>query len=214
MTTPLAYTITARPVTAQTADAARRQQDAVESAVAAVQDVFDTLPPDDLRLLAQRISAVLHRPVSADDETFRQHASGGRTFTVPERIAAEIEATLDGFRFRQELLHDALTTAEVAELLGTSRQAPHERLKSGGLIAVLDGGVWRFPAWQFDPEGPDRVVRGLPRVARAFEGSDLARINWFVRTNPHLEGRTPLEALKQGDIKRAEVAARAATPDP
>lgn len=210
MSAPLTYTITAPPVTAQTADAARRQQDAVASAVAAVQDVFDTLPPDDLKLLAERINAVLHQAVSADAEAFRQRAAGGRTFTMPERIAAEIEATLDSFRFRQDLLRDALTTAEVAELLGTSRQAPHERLQSGGLIAVLDGGVWRFPAWQFDPEGPDRVVRGLPRVARAFEGSDLARVNWFVRPNPHLGGRTPLEALKQGDIKQAEAAARAA----
>lgn len=29
---------------------------------------------------------------------------------------------------------------------------------------MFDRGVWRFPSWQFDPEGPDETIDGLPEV--------------------------------------------------
>src|SRR4051812_10526818 len=46
---------------------------------------------------------------------------------------------------RRELLAGTKTASEVAALLGTSRQTPHDRLESGTLIAVYDRGAWRFP---------------------------------------------------------------------
>jgi hypothetical protein len=82
-------------------------------------------------------------------------------------------------------------------------------VKGGTLLAVLDRGVWRFPAWQFDPEGPDGVVEGLPEVLRALEVSPLAKASWLVRPNQYLEGRTPLAALKEGRVEAVRSAAEA-----
>lgn len=125
-------------------------------------------------------------------------ALAGRTFTHEERIQLEMDSLFHYFQQRRQLLDGALTTSRVAGLLGTSRQTPHDRVKARTLLGVLDSGVLRFPAWQFDPEGPDGVVDGLPDVLRALKVSDFAKLNWLVRPNPFLEGLTPVQALKQG----------------
>jgi excisionase family DNA binding protein len=90
----------------------------------------------------------------------------GRSFGEEERTRLEDLSLQQRLQRHNELLQDSLTVAQVAELLGTSRQTPHDRVKSGSLLAVEDRGMLRFPAWQFDPESENGVVAGLPRVAR------------------------------------------------
>lgn len=68
------------------------------------------------------------------------------------------------------------------------------------MLGVLDNGVWRYPIWQFDPEGPNGVVDGLPDVLKALTVSELAKASWLTRTNQVLK-TTPIEALKQGRKK-------------
>ena len=67
---------------------------------------------------------------------------------------------------------------------------------------MLDRGVWRFPVWQFDPSGPDGVIPGLPTVMRTLQLSPLAKMSWLQRANPVLDGLTPLDALKRGEVQR------------
>lgn len=125
-------------------------------------------------------------------------------FQPDERERQELELTslLRNFEWRRRLLADALSASEVAQLLGTSRQTPHDRVKSSSLLAVLDRGVWRFPHWQFDPVGPDGVVDGFPEVLRALQVSPIAKVSWLVRPNPYLDGLTPITALKRGNKER------------
>jgi hypothetical protein len=133
----------------------------------------------------------------------------GRTFSEEEQARLEHLAELQRFQRRRELLRDSLTVAQVAELLGTSRQTPHDRMKSGSLLAVEDRGMLRFPAWQFDPESENGVVSGLPGVSRLLRVSPLARIAWFTRSNPYLDGETPLDVLKAGQVEQVSELARA-----
>ena len=97
----------------------------------------------------------------------------------------------------------------MAGLLGTTRQTPHDRAGKGKLLAVMDQGRLRFPAWQFDPDGPDGVVAGLSDVLRALDASPLGKASWLTRPNPYLEGRPPLQALRDGDLARVLDQARA-----
>ena len=122
----------------------------------------------------------------------------GRTFSQEEKLKLELHSLFAYFERRRELLDDSLTSSEVADLLGTSRQTPHDRLKNRTLLAVLDRGAYRFPIWQFDAEGPDGVIEGFPEVLRALNLSDFAKLSWLVRPNPILDGFTPIAALKQG----------------
>lgn len=126
----------------------------------------------------------------------------GRVFSKQERIELELKSLFRYFKHRRDLLSDSLTASEVAELLGTSRQTPHDRLKNQTLLGVLDRGAYRFPLWQFDAEGPDGVIEGLSEVLRALNLSDFGKLNWLVRPNPILDGMTPIEALKRGMKER------------
>ncbi|MDB5059062.1 MAG: hypothetical protein JWO59_2534 [Chloroflexi bacterium] len=108
---------------------------------------------------------------------------------------------LRGFQHRRKLLKDALTTKQVADMFGASRQMPLDRLKAGNLVAVRDGGDWRFPSWQFDPEGPDGVIDGLPTIIAALPASPMLRVGWLSTPHPAL-GMAPIDALRIGRLNQ------------
>lgn len=187
-----------------------RERRAIGRVVSTVQELLSHVPADRLADALARAGDALAEPnVDEIGSQLALELADGRTYSPQERWAIEVDAQLRAFQFRRELLADALTATQVAELLGTSRQTPHDRVRSGSLLAVLDRGQLRFPRWQFDPRGPDGVVAGLPSVIRALEVSPLAKVSWLTRPNPYLEERTPLEALRDGDLERVLDVARA-----
>lgn len=135
-------------------------------------------------------------------ESVLVEALTGRTFSQKEGIELEMESLFQYFQQRRQLLEGALTAPQVAKLLGRSRQTPHDRVKAHTLLGVFDNGSLRFPAWQFDPEGPDGVIDGLANVLKTLQVSDFAKLNWLVRSNPFLDGLTPVQALKEGQKER------------
>ena len=118
----------------------------------------------------------------------------------------EAEALRRYFLYRRELLRDCYTSSQVAALLGTSRQTPHDRLRARTLLAVQERGRYCFPKWQFDPAGPEGVVAGLPAVLRALDVPALSQVSWLRTPSPYLDGRTPLDALRQGETARVDAA--------
>jgi hypothetical protein len=171
---------------------------------------LNALTADEQAEVLSRISAALEETVP-----MKGHAelvdvlTGGRQYTAEERAALESAVLTRSFARRRELLAGTKTASEVAAILGTSRQTPHDRLESGTLIAVYDRGAWRFPIWQFDPEGPDGVIAGLPAVIRALHVSPMAKVSWLTRPSPYLDGATPLDVLKHGEIERVVALAKA-----
>jgi hypothetical protein len=134
----------------------------------------------------------------------------GRSFSKKERIQLEMDTLARHFQHRRQLLENAFTAPQVAKILGTSRQTPHDRVGSQTLLAIKDNGKLLFPSWQFDPSGPDGVLEGFPQVLKALAMSDYAKLGWLTKPNPYLEGLPPVEALKQGQggrvIQQAEAA--------
>lgn len=114
----------------------------------------------------------------------------------------ELQSLERYFDERRQLLHGSLTTDQVAKLLGTSRQTPHDRVKAGTLLALSDGGRLRFPHWQFDAGGDDGVVDGLPQTIRALRVGPLESVRWLTKPNQVFEGQTPLDVLRAGDVRR------------
>lgn len=128
----------------------------------------------------------------------------GRALPPRAEVQAARERNLQrGFEERKRLLADAIGVREVAALLDVGRQTPHDRRIAGTLLGVKDRGQWRFPTWQFDADGPDGVVRGLPDALQALRGpiSDLGRVRWFVTPKGDLEDRAPIDALRSGDVE-------------
>jgi hypothetical protein len=136
----------------------------------------------------------------------------GRPAASPSEVAAAQRANLmRGFALRRQVLQETLSAPEVADLLGAaSRQTPYDRANAGTLIAIRDGGRLRFPLWQFDPQGPDGVLDGLAQtVAELPRQSPLGRIVWFITPKRQLQGRTPLELLRDGEVDPVLAEARA-----
>ncbi len=203
----LNFRISTPAPTAKGAAKARQERAAVR-AVEALQHLLEASTLEDLEVISSHLERALKSPeVPENRRALVADLTGRREYGHQERSALEMAALVRSFRRRRELLEGSLTASQVAELLVTSRQTPHDRLKSGTLLAVVDRGVWRFPAWQFDPEGPDGVIEGLPEVLRALNASPLAKASWFVRPNQYLAGRTPLEALKDGEMEPVRRAA-------
>ena len=131
-------------------------------------------------------------------------------------IAAESQLELDAlqraFAARRALLVGSIEVAQVVEMLGVSRQAVHEREKKGRLLAVRENGRLRFPLWQFDAQGDDGVVAGLPSVLKALDEiapiPALAKMSWLQKPNGALGGATPLESLRAGQQTLVQSAAR------
>ena len=101
---------------------------------------------------------------------------------------------------RQDLLKDSLTSTQVADLMGWQHhKTASDRLKANTLIGVKDRGVYKFPLWQFDPEGEDGIVDGLPELLSRLNVSNFRKINWLTGPMAAFDNLTPIEVLKKGD---------------
>lgn len=188
---------------AHMAEAGRQRRHNVARAMRGLRVVLDTLPADQVADLAARIETLVP-----------PEAGQGRVDTAQaEAVDREIAAALHAFAVKERLLDGALTAPAVARLLGVSRQTPHDRVRAGTLLAVLDRGVWRFPVWQFDASAPGGVLPGLAPVLQALDGlPPLSKISWFVSPKALLPD-TPLALLRRGrpaDLQEVVLAAQSA----
>jgi hypothetical protein len=175
-------------------------QQALERIALEFQDYLNSLQPEEIKCLAERLTPTNIKPKYSQAEIDFAAKLGADEISDEERSRLELATLTRNFKWRQELLKSSLTAPQVADLLNTTRQTPHDRLKKNSLIAAQDNGVWKFPTWQFDPQGPDGVITGLPDVLKALKVPALSKISWLTRPNQALNGWTPIEALKFGRI--------------
>jgi hypothetical protein len=104
------------------------------------------------------------------------------------------------YQRRQALLKDSLTSTQVADLMGWQHhKTASDRLKANAIVGVKDRGVYKFPLWQFDPEGEDGMVDGLPELLSRLNISNFRKINWLSQPMAAFDNLTPIEVLKKGD---------------
>ena len=161
--------------------------------------LLEGLNQEALTALAERFRAAPKYTESEKDAKFAKRI-GVRKYEPEERMALEIASLMHYFDYRKSLLANALSASRVAEMLGTSRQTPHDRVKAGFLLGILDNNVLKFPEWQFDPEGPNGVAKGLPEVLDAIKCGTFAKISWLGSPNSIFDGLRPIDALKMGRI--------------
>jgi len=118
-------------------------------------------------------------------------------------------AMLRGQLAKRELLDaggGALSSAEVAHLLGVSRQTVNNRRLKGRLIGVPTArGDYEYPVWQFAAGG---VLPGLERVLMAMrDHHPWTQISYMLNADVRLGERTPLEVLRQGRVDDVVAAA-------
>lgn len=80
----------------------------------------------------------------------------------------------------------------------------HDRCKAGTLLGLKDNGVYKFPLWEFDPEGDNGVIEGLPEILKTLSISNFAKLNWLTKPLRAFDHQTPVEVLKRGDREDIE----------
>ncbi len=112
-------------------------------------------------------------------------------------------AKLRGLKRKQQLIEQAggtLTSEQVAEVLGITRQAVDKRRASGQLLALTQGKRgYSYPGFQFE-EG--KTLGGLEETLKQLAGLDpWMQLVFFVGPNDRLTGKAPIEALRAGNSR-------------
>lgn len=144
------------------------------------------------------------------------------------RLSADLLAEVEGVSRPQELPSEArfaeatrlllqragggLSLTEAANLIGTSRQALHKRVKVGSALGLMDGAELVLPKFQFVKEG-DRtsVLKGLAKIIKLFDSSKAGRwsaLQFLLEQDPNL-AVAPVQALKTGEVQQVVDAAAA-----
>ena len=162
--------------------------------------------PEDLKVLERSLEPKVVLP--AEKELAKKIA--GKDYVEGRSLELELANLERYYQRRRELLEGSITSSKVAELLGCQNRATvRDRRLANTLLGVKDGGVYKYPLWQFDPSGDDGVLDGLPEVLAALDVSDFTKLNWFNKPHLAFDKKTPIEMLKQGEIEAVVIEARA-----
>lgn len=115
------------------------------------------------------------------------------------------------FQDRQQVLDQSLSRAQVADLLGISRQAVSELIGSGRLLGLRHGREWRLPAWQLDGDTAEGYLPGIVDLQHVFPGGVTSLTLWVQQPNADLDGRRPVDVLHAGGVSQVVAAARVLT---
>ena len=151
-----------------------------------------TASPTDFELLVNAVSATSTAAVSTDGDPL-------------------IRAKLRGIEHRKRILEKlggTLSAEQVSELIGISRQAVDRRRSQNQLIGLTQGKRgYAYPAFQFED---GKTLDGLKEVLDALSGHDpWMQSIFFANGNDRLNGKTPLDALRQGKTEAVVRAAEA-----
>jgi hypothetical protein len=168
----------------------------VDRAITVVERLTDTVDEPRLRaaLEADTDAAILTALGLIENPSGEPAAPG------PDPLAT---ARLRGEQAKRDILAaqgNMLDPDTVAARLGWSSEVVEERRQAGLLLALpLDHDTWGFPTWQFTEEG---LLSGLEQVLRSLNAPDpWSRILFLQSGDPYLDGQTPLELIRRGEIE-------------
>ncbi|MGV2831556.1 hypothetical protein [Myxosarcina sp. GI1(2024)] len=187
----------------------KSKQEAVTVILKQLENLFEVAEPEDLIRIQQSLSPKVVSP--QERELAKKIAGKDFVEPNPSRLLELQLGNLERYyQRRRELLADSITSSKVAELLGCeNRSTVRDRRLANKILGIKDKGVYKYPLWQFDPEGDDGVIDGLTEVLAALDVSDFTKLNWFCKPHLAMNGKTPVEMLKQGEIEAVVVEARA-----
>jgi hypothetical protein len=121
------------------------------------------------------------------------------------------EAFLRGIEANRRLIKEnggVFSTERVAEFLGITTEAVNKRRNACNLLGLMfRRRGYMYPAWQFDQERG--TVPGLEETLLVLAAHDEWMQNiFFISGNTRLNGRRPLDLLREGNIQSVIDAAR------
>ena len=149
-------------------------------------------------------------------QQFEATAALEDTLADPENSGADSSSGVATFEGASEALLEraggALSLTQATKLLGVSRQALHKRIAAGTALGMMIGNEIAVPKLQFSEKGGrHEIVPGVGSVTKLFKDNKAGpwmALQFLVDPDPNL-GTSPIEALRAGDERLVEQAARA-----
>jgi hypothetical protein len=118
-------------------------------------------------------------------------------------------AKLRGLKRKQQMVEEAggtMSSEQVSDVLGLSRQAVDKRRASNQLLALTQGKRgYSYPSFQFDD---GKTLKGLEQVLQELKSLDpWMQLSFFSSPNDRLNGETPIKALRSGNLNEVVRAA-------
>lgn len=168
--------------------------------------LFAIASGEDLTVLQRSLEPKLVTP----EERALAKKIAGKDYSEGNLLELQLANLERYYQRRRELLADSITSSKVAELLGCeNRSTVRDRRLAKRILGLRENGVYKYPLWQFDPEGDDGVIDGFPEVLAALDVSDFTKLNWLCKPHLAFEGKTPIEMLKQGAREAVTLEAKA-----
>jgi hypothetical protein len=150
-------------------------------------------------------AAVLARALAAPDERSGLAVALAETVEIPPARDPLARAKARSQEVRRLLLEEAggaYEVSEVAQLLGVTPAAVHQRRQRATLLAIrAANGQWLYPAFQFDPP---ELASQIGRVLSAFRVTEpWTKLSVLLSGAPSLGSRRPIDALRDGDVEGA-----------
>lgn len=137
--------------------------------------------------------------LGSDIEVLASALSAAPDLPLDETDSAWLKAKLRGVEAKRKLLESdggTASSSQLAELLDITRQAVDKKRKNDQLLAVQTGGrSYRYPVWQV--VGGETLF-GLQEVLGELSDEDpWMTLQFFLRENPRLDGKRPLDVLRK-----------------
>lgn len=191
--------------------AARRLPLEIAGCVSRWIDALADLEADDRRECATSISAALETLIEKREDPL---ASVDEPMGFSEALRVTIQAEREISASRNLILGDSLSAEDAAAASGRSRQNLEALRRSNRVVALRVGHRWRYPAWQFDPDGVGGVLNGIRDVIAGLRLSPAGTALWLIQPSPMLKGERPIDRLRKGQVDEvvriAEESGRAA----
>lgn len=162
------------------------------------------------RLPRERLLAALSAPTDTDVlfEALRDTAAVGAD--LGQERDPLTEAFLRGASMKREMLKaegGVLSARELAAHLGIAPQGLGRKRLRNQLFWLDVGEGFVYPAFQVSERG---LVAGIREVLEAFRVEDSwMRVHFMLTQDPRLEGRRPIDLLREGRIEEVVKAAAA-----
>lgn len=136
--------------------------------------------------------------------TFRRVAS---LLTAKDSEALLSSARQQAHKVRTELVatKSVISSGELTEALGISRQALSKAVLANRIFAVEVGGENYYPTFYADPDLDRKKLERISKILGELDG--WSRWQFFTTPKASLEGLTPIQALKKGRYENVATAA-------
>src|SRR5699024_1562759 len=160
--------------------------------------------------MSAQLEDLIGRVVHASGIDAADLADGDRDYV--EAALQEIVTGLRARRAWEQHIGRVLTHRQVLELTGWSKQALSQAVRQHRVLRVRGSDdVAGYAAIVFDDARPARPLPGIKNVLRPWAAADprgWAAASWLATGQPELGGRTPRQALLDGDAEAVASLAR------